>query len=947
MKVFRYPNWLLPLAVAFGLMSVAVAAHAQIPSTNVSILIQSGASKVTTIVDPGQSFSTNHAIEFVWSGTAASTASFAIAGAMPGGTTCTLTGAVSSTSTSNVVLYPTGICAKLNITTSWTGGDSTTRLTINSLGATYAKLSGSGTSTVSGITGMTAGQTAVGDNNGNMFSDGLLALDVKSGFGFAGDLCDAILACYATASPFLGCNASSYTGNQACHVNPFPATGNATPLYLSPDVTIQAQKPWIVPTATPIFGADIPSASAPGTTLQATTTLQNLRVATITSYTITSNVATFQVANAWSAGQSIVLSGFSGGDAFLNAQTVIPCAGTNCTNLNPAGISSTMFQAPVVHADVPSGGAGVGTGNVALLAWGTFGSGGTGGVSGGGQFNAGIYSMRIDGNSKGVTCVYDYAGQEHTFMRNSQITDCGSATIPGIALDVESSHSQHFTVDHVQIFNRASTSCNPADLLIKLNGAIDFSIDYSTLTTQACDSAIDGSLVPVTEVTIDGSQGIVFGPHYNHFEGPDSLPTGTAPTQTVFRIGDTTGNTGVVISGSSGGNFQNDTASTMFEIANNSNKNISIENFTPKGSQLTNAVVDNQNGNTITRTNNTSFSKYTFISGLPHTDAIPEAGIVSAIFDSDGLLIRTAANSSTAPFQISMGGQSSVFPAAGASIAGGTNTGATNVPMLSITNTWNNGSISGPTFFVNTTNTASAANSLLVEVQATSADKFTVDSGGAVRAAGSYGTTSAATAANFFAGAGTAALAGSGVGAGTTIKGLDNSSANASSAAGYLVVRGGELTNASPVATQKPGGTQLVQGFVKTGTITAAGDVVCVDGTTNLAVSDCPLAATDIAVAGIACGNANPIGVVIDGIAPVITDNSAALGNHVCAPVTGQTAGKGHAQAGACGAGIADIGLVLDIGANNTAFTGCGGSSVSVYTLSATQPLVLLHIVNK
>jgi hypothetical protein len=494
----------------------------------------------------------------------------------------------------------------------------------------------SSSGTIAGISGATRGQATVGTQGGNLFSDGLLSLDVKA-YNNAGalDMCQAIANCFSFASPLYGCNASSYTATQACSVNPFPQT-NATPLYLGPDVLIQAAVPWVVPSATPILGADLPTASAPGTVIQATAALEAHRVTAITSYSITSNVATFTANHFWSAGQTVTLSGFTGtagADTFLNGLQVVVCAGLACAN-SGNGLTATQFQATVVHADITGSSTGVGTGNVPLISWGSFGTGGSGGVTGGGQFNSGITSLRIDCFSKAVTGLYVFAAQEHSYARNVQVIDCGNATNPAIMVDIESSHSQHFTLDHDQIFNKTATSCNAGDNLLVINGGVDTSIDYMTMTTQGCDNSIDFAFLPLNEILVDGSQNIVFGPHYVHLEGPQGTsPTGTPVSQNAIVLGAVTGNNGVKIDGFSGGNYQNEAAgSTGVAIANNANRNIQIVNVNPKGSNLTNMIVDSQNGNTITRSNNPTFGEYSFNNSTPITDAVPEAGITNVIF---------------------------------------------------------------------------------------------------------------------------------------------------------------------------------------------------------------------------------------------------------------------------------------------------------------------------
>lgn len=148
---------LLLIGLVALLLLSSIAAHGQNGSvvSTYTVLLKSGASTVSPLIDQANVFSVNHAVELQWTGTAPATASIVLTGSMRGGTACTLTGTLTSTSTSNALLTPSGLCDKILATTSWTGGDSTTKLQLNVLGSPLARSN-------NGLLGTTQGQAVVG-----------------------------------------------------------------------------------------------------------------------------------------------------------------------------------------------------------------------------------------------------------------------------------------------------------------------------------------------------------------------------------------------------------------------------------------------------------------------------------------------------------------------------------------------------------------------------------------------------------------------------------------------------------------------------------------------------------------------------------------------------------------------------------------------------------------
>jgi len=86
------------------------------------------------------------------------------------------------------------------------------------------------------------------------------------------------------------------------------------------------------------------SQEGPGGNAFYTVNTVNTTSAQITAFAITSNVVTFTAANAFTAGQLVVISGLAVG-TYLNGQVLV---------VSSTGLSSTQFEASFTHADVTS-----------------------------------------------------------------------------------------------------------------------------------------------------------------------------------------------------------------------------------------------------------------------------------------------------------------------------------------------------------------------------------------------------------------------------------------------------------------------------------------------------------------------------------------------------------------------------------------------------------------
>jgi hypothetical protein len=261
--------------------------------------------------------------------------------------------------------------------------------------------------------------------------------------------------------------------------------------------------------------------------------------------------------------------------------------------------------------------------------------------------------------------------------------------------------------------------------------------------------------------------------------------------------------------------------------------------------------------------------------------------------------------------------------------------GAQTQCTLCVFPTWSTTAAVDAGILENVTNTGSGANSKIMDLQVAGTPEFTVDTGGNLRMAGNMGTTNNSTNAIYTASSGTstsnAALAG------TLVKGEDNSNTGSSAVGGFGILRGGMLTGASPAGAF--GATQVVSGYNK-GTVAAAGDVVCGNGTTAFSVTDCSKTGPALNIVGIAQNSTAPIAVVSAGIAVVATDGTGATVGHVlCMGTT--TDGQAHDNGtGACTTGGAQIGVVI---ATSGSIATASGNSTTTQTLSANLPLVALH----
>jgi hypothetical protein len=310
------------------------------------------------------------------------------------------------------------------------------------------------------------------------------------------------------------------------------------------------------------------------------------------------------------------------------------------------------------------------------------------------------------------------------------------------------------------------------------------------------------------------------------------------------------------------------------------------------------------------------------------------------------LLVSTLANSASTVLSISQGAISTVFPTAAVSITGGVNTGATNVPGLNVTCSWNNASIAGPCVNFGITNTSSLATSILFNVAGGAGgitSELSVNNAGGVAAGNNFQAsifrqTSGASFTNFCGGVCTENN--NSVGGGGLFQGSDNANVGSSTGGGYGILRGGMLTGAANAAAL-PGPSEVGAGFFKGTAVANVGDIVC-GTTTAFTVTDCPHSTIANNIIGIATNTTAPIGVVSYGLVLVKLDGAlTALGDNVCMSTT--TDGLGHDNGStttACTLGEAIGVIVADAGTITT----MSGSTTAATAMSTTLVLVQLHI---
>jgi hypothetical protein len=307
------------------------------------------------------------------------------------------------------------------------------------------------------------------------------------------------------------------------------------------------------------------------------------------------------------------------------------------------------------------------------------------------------------------------------------------------------------------------------------------------------------------------------------------------------------------------------------------------------------------------------------------------------------LSLTTGTNSASVPLTITQGAISTNFPAAALNISQGANTGATNVPIINATGTWNNASIAGPAYNFAITNTSSAAGAVLMNWAAGAGgvtSEMSLLSGGTLNVGttvktGTYGGSAAIT--NVCGGS--CAVGTAGIASAVFNQGSDNSSNSAAAGAGFGIFRGGMLTNATPNAAALEGVTQLESGALKGTAVANLGDVVCAT-TTAYTVTDCPISGGGT-ISGIATSTANPIGYVHNGQALVKLDGAlTAIGDWVGMGTT--TAGLAHDYGTTgCPNTVNCIGVIIaDSGSPITATGATSGATA----MSTTLPLVQLAI---
>jgi hypothetical protein len=323
-----------------------------------------------------------------------------------------------------------------------------------------------------------------------------------------------------------------------------------------------------------------------------------------------------------------------------------------------------------------------------------------------------------------------------------------------------------------------------------------------------------------------------------------------------------------------------------------------------------------------------------------------EASAATGGAANNELAVTTLANSTSTVLSLTQGAISTVFPTAELNISQGSNTGATNVPVLNMTTIWNNASIAGPALKLAITNTSSAAGSAAFSILAGSGStqEFAVSTGGVMQAAGSI----ESTAGNFFGtsnaiavtvASGIQTTSGNSQAPTLILQGEDNSNTGSSTTGGLALLRGGILTAGTPSGSALEGGTEVGGGYLKGTAVANVGDVVC-GTTTAFTVTDCPTT-PGTNIVGIATSTTNPIGVVNYGLVPVKLDGAlTAIGDNVCMGTT--TAGLAHDNGStttACALGTG-IGVIV---ADSGTFASMTGSTTGNQTLSTTLVLVQLR----
>jgi hypothetical protein len=305
--------------------------------------------------------------------------------------------------------------------------------------------------------------------------------------------------------------------------------------------------------------------------------------------------------------------------------------------------------------------------------------------------------------------------------------------------------------------------------------------------------------------------------------------------------------------------------------------------------------------------------------------------------------IQTAANSTETGLSIACGAASTVFPAACLNLSS-SDSGATNVPLLSLETTWNNTSLVGPAFSVAVTNTSSSTSSLVANFLAGTSGTSSVMS---ISTAGNL-VVSEKVETITFEGVGTGTntsfcggqctVTTNAVTAGELLQGSDNSNTGASAGGGYSILRGGMLTATTPSATAIEGATEIVSGALKGSAIANVGDVLG-STTTAYTLTDCATAGCP--VVGIGTATANPVSYVGNGQALVKLDGAlTAIGDYVGSGTT--TAGEAHDYGtSGCPNTVTCIGVII---ADSGTVPVASGNTTASVAMSTTLPLVQLTI---
>lgn len=171
------------------------------------------------------------------------------------------------------------------------------------------------------------------------------------------------------------------------------------------------------------------------------------------------------------------------------------------------------------------------------------------------------------------------------------------------------------------------------------------------------------------------------------------------------------------------------------------------------------------------------------------------------------------------------------------------------------------------------------------------------------------------------------------------LQGSDASSGGSSTTAGYLILRGGFLTNATPNAAALEGPLQLGEGYLK-GTAVTLWGVECAT-TTQYTVTDCSHTGPAVGIVGIATSIANPIGICAGPLCIVKFDGSVTLGDRACMGTTTDGLAHDNGSSAVCATAGTSLGIIV---ANSGTINVMTGATITGTAMSTTVALVQMQI---